>query len=119
MKITESEWAVLDILWTKDSFALGEITKELKAVNGWSKNTVYTYLTRMEQKGLVKIDRMYEKPYSAAVSKEECARCERKELLEKVYSGAAGDLIAAFLKESKISHEEVEKLKDMLDRMEV
>ncbi len=119
MKLTESEWAVMEALWDSNSLALGEITQALKEVNGWSKNTVLTYLTRMEKKGIVSIDRGSDKPYSAAVTKEECAREERQELLNKVYSGATGDLISAFLKESKISKKEIEKLRKLLDEMEV
>ena len=119
MKLTDSEWAVMEALWTAEEHALGEITDALKSVNGWNKNTVLTYLTRMEKKGIVKIDRGSDKPYSAAVSREECAREERQELLNKVYSGATGDLISAFLKESKISKKEVERLKKLLDEMEV
>lgn len=119
MKLTEAQWAVLEVLWTGERFSLGEITGALKAVNGWNKNTVYTYLTRMEEKGMVAIDRSREKPYAAAVTREECARQERAELLTKVYGGAAGDLIAAFLKESSIPAKEVERLKKLLDEMEV
>lgn len=119
MKVSEAEWSVLEILWEGERFTLGDITKALKNVNGWSKNTVHTYLTRMSRKGLVTIDKENEKPYSAAVTREECAKKERGELLNKVYHGATGNLIAAFLKESDISREEIEKLRVLLDEMEV
>lgn len=119
MKLSEAEWAVLNILWSGRRFSLKEITTALQKVNGWNKNTVYTYLTRMEKKGLVAIERSQDKPYSAAVTKEYCAQKERNELLDKVYGGATGDLIAAFLKESSISSEERNRLKKMLDEMEV
>lgn len=119
MRLTEAEWSVLEVLWTNERMAFGEITKALEPVHGWSKNTVHTYLTRMEHKGLVEIDRSKAKPYAANVSREECAKEERAELLTKVYRGAAGDLIAAFLKESSISQKEVERLRKMLDDMEV
>ncbi|MBQ2902139.1 MAG: BlaI/MecI/CopY family transcriptional regulator [Agathobacter sp.] len=119
MKLSEAEWAVLNILWSGRSFSLKEITTALQDINGWNKNTVYTYLTRMEKKGLVAIERSQDKPYSAAVTKEYCAKNERTELLDKVYGGATGDLIAAFLKESTISSEERNRLKKMLDEMEV
>ncbi len=119
MKLTEAEWSVLEVLWSGENFSLGEITKKLSNINGWSKNTVHTYLTRMENKGLVKINRSNNEPYSAAVSREDCAKEERTELLTKVYGGSAGELIAAFLKESSISRQEVEKLQKMLNDMEV
>ena len=114
MKLTDAEWSVLEILWSGERFSL----KEVQA-NGWNKNTVHTYLTRMEKKGLVIIDRGEAKPYRAGVSRDECAKNEREELLKRVYGGAAGDMIAAFLKESKISPQEAAQLRDLLDNMEV
>lgn len=119
MKVTDAEWSVMEMLWVQERMTLKELTQALQPVNGWNKNTVYTYLTRMEAKGLVAIDRSQSKPYAAAVSREECARQERDELLTKVYGGATGDLIAAFLKESKISQKEIARLRSMLDDMEV
>lgn len=119
MRLTDAEWAVLDALWDAGEAALGDIAVRLKEERGWNKNTAYTYLTRMAAKGLVGIDREREKPYSAAVTREDCARAERGELLERVYNGAAGDLIAAFLKESHISREEAARLRRLLDEMEV
>ena len=83
------------------------------------KRQVYTYLTRMAGKGLVSIDRRQEKPYAAAVSRDACARQARDDLLTRVYGGAAGDLIAAFLKESHISSQEAARLRQLLDDMEV
>ena len=119
MKLSESEWSVLEVLWMGERFSLGELTKALSPVHAWSKNTVYTYLTRMAGKGLVSIDRRQEKPYAAAVSRDACARQARDDLLTRVYGGAAGDLIAAFLKESHISSQEAARLRQLLDDMEV
>lgn len=119
MKLTDAEWAVMEVLWNGERFSLSEAVAALQPVKGWNKNTVFTYLTRMEHKGLVVIDRTHTRPYAAAVSREDCAREERDDLLCRVYGGAAGDLIAAFLKESSISREEVERLRKMLDDMEV
>lgn len=119
MKLTEAEWTVMSVLWKNERFALKEITDQLYEINQWNKNTVFTYLTRMEHKGLVEIDRSHSKPYSAKVTKEQCAKEEREDLLNKVYQGSAGDLIAAFLKESPISLSEVERLRKILDEMEV
>lgn len=119
MKLTEAEWSVLSVLWSGERFALGEVTEALKKEKKWSRNTVHTYLTRMEAKGLVDIDHALDKPYAAAVAREDCARRERQDLLQRVYAGAAGDLVAAFLQESKMSGKEIERLRKLLDEMEV
>lgn len=119
MRLTDAEWAVLQALWSGERFTLGEVAAALRETNGWNKNTVYTYLTRMAAKGLVNIDRTHPAPYSAAVTRDECAEQERQKLLERVYNGSAGDMIAAFLRESHISREETQRLRKLLDEMEV
>ena len=53
VNLSEREWLVLEALWDGGSAALGELTKALYEKTGWSRNTVLTYLTRMEAKGLV------------------------------------------------------------------
>ena len=68
MKLTEAEWSVMEALWAGESFSLGELTRALYPGQGWSKNTVHTYLTRMEAKGLVKIERSSPAPYSAGAA---------------------------------------------------
>jgi len=118
-KLNDSEWTVLEALWNGCD-VLGTIVDTLKPQTGWSRNTVHTYLTRMEGKGLVIIDRSLEPHiYSASVSREDCARHERNTLLNKVYGGATGDMLVAFLKETKITEEERQRLKKLLDEMEV
>ena len=119
-KLTEAEWPVLQVLWEGEHFPLGEVVETLRPVTGWSRNTVHTYLTRMENKGLVSIDRTGEPHrYAAAVSREDCAREERSVLLNRVYGGAVTDLVSAFLKESSITPQERERLRNLLDDMEV
>ncbi len=119
MKLSEAEWCVMESLWRGERHSLAAVSAELKTRKGWSKNTVHTYLTRMEKKGLVSIDHALAEPYAAAISRAQCARKERAELLDRVYGGEASELIAAFLKESNISREEVARLRSLLDEMEV
>ena len=79
-----------------------------------------TYLTRMETKGLVRINKeVTPHIYCAMIDRERCQQKERHSFLHRVYSGSTGDLIAAFLKEEPISQEEREKLRKILDDMEV
>ena len=120
IRLTEGEWAILEVLWSGERFPLGEIVSALRPKMNWRRNTVHTYLTRMESMGLVKIHRETEPhQYAAAVSREACAQQERKQLLDKVYNGAAGELIAAFLKESHMTQAERDRLRKLLDEMAV
>ncbi|MBE6715817.1 MAG: BlaI/MecI/CopY family transcriptional regulator [Ruminococcaceae bacterium] len=120
MKLSDKEWIVLEVLWGTDGCELGEIVEMLKKDTAWSRNTVHTYLTRMEAKGLVFIDKnMNPHIYKAALTKDECQKNERQSFLRRVYKGSTSDMIAAFLKEETITKEEMQKLKNLLDNMEV
>lgn len=121
MKLSDKEWRVLEALWpSPEGLALGEVVEALRPATGWSRNTVLTYLTRMETKGLVTIDKTQAPHrYRAAVDRETCAAQERRGLLDRVYQGSAGKLVAAFLKEEKLTAQEREELRKLLDDMEV
>ena len=57
MRLSDREWKVLEVLWQGEGLALGPVVEALRPGTGWSRNTVFTYLTRMEGKGLVTIDK--------------------------------------------------------------
>jgi BlaI family penicillinase repressor len=102
-KLTEAEWSVLQVLWKGKHFSLGEVVEALRPVTRWSR--IYrSYLSDPYGKQGVCIDRPNQRSASlcAEVSREDCARAERSVLLNKVYGGAVGDLVSAFLKESSI-----------------
>jgi len=120
VKLSEREWTVLGVLWQRDGAALGELVEALRPETGWSRNTVLTYLTRMEAKGLVSIDKnCTPHRYRAALDRSACQAKERQNFLRCVYQGAAGELVAAFLREGFISPQEREDLRRLLDEMEV
>ena len=120
VKLSDKEWTVLGALWEGDGATLGEITQALRADTGWSRNTVLTYLTRMEAKGLVSIDKEgYPRRYRAALGQEDCRTQARDSFLRQVYQGSTGDLVAAFLREKPITPRERDELRRLLDEMEV
>ena len=119
-RLSEREWMVLTALWEADGADLGQLTEALRPATGWSRNTVLTYLTRMEAKGLVQIDKEAAPHiYRAALERSACQARERRSFLQHVYQGSTGDLVAAFLKEEPISAEERDALRRLLDEMEV
>ena len=111
MKLSDKEWRVLNALWVApEGLALGAVVDALRPDTGWSRSTVLTYLTRMED---------FPHRYRAAVSREDCAAAERRGLLERAYQGSAGKLVAAFLKDEKLTPQERDELRKLLDEMEV
>lgn len=118
--LTDREWSVMEVLWQSDGAELGQVVAALSADTGWSRNTVHTYLTRLEGKGAVRIDKgQTPHRYYPAVTREACSAAARHGLLERVYHGSAGRLVAAFVKDGNLTAEEREQLRRLLDEMEV
>ena len=121
MKLSDKEWQVLEVLWqAENGLSLGQTVEALRPATLWSRNTVLTYLTRMEAKGLVVIDKTAAPHrYRAGVDREACAAQERRGLLDRVYQGSAGKLVAAFVRDGALTAQEREELRRLLDEMEV
>ena len=53
INLTNSEWYVLDCLWTHSPMTVMELVAALGDRLGWAKSTTITTLRRMEDKGLL------------------------------------------------------------------
>jgi BlaI family penicillinase repressor len=93
-----------------------QIVEILAETTNWKSKTVKTLLNRLVNKNALGFDkngRTYY--YYPIVTKTECARAERHSLLNRVYDGALQPMLAAFLKEEKLSSVEIEELKQILE----
>lgn len=82
--LSEREWMVLDVLWEAPGAELGVLVEMLRPKTGWNINTVHTYLTRMEKKGLVCINKNVSPHiYQAAVDKKKLSGDGKKKLFKQ------------------------------------
>ena len=116
-RISDSEWPVMQILWEYGPLTQSQLMQHLS--REWNKNTVHTFLTRLEKKGLVIIDKSCTPhQYQALVKREDCIYQEKQSFLNKVYQGSVGRLVSSFLQDGDLSREEIEDLRKILDRMD-
>jgi len=116
-KISESEWLVMRVLWSKSPLAAQDIFEQLDSTTKWKPKTIKTLIDRLVKKGAVK----YEKDgrrylYYPAVGREECVTTERKSFIKRVYGGITKPMLAAFLEDAELSGEDIAELKDILEQ---
>ncbi len=118
-KISESEWLVMRILWSKGPLTANEVVKALTGKTKWKPKTIKTLITRLMKKGAVKFEKEGRKyRYYPAVSEAECVRMERYSFVRRVYGGTTRPMLAAFLEDAKLSAEDISELRKILEQKE-
>lgn len=116
--LSENEWYIMQVLWEKSPSTLREICDALKETKGWTKHAVTSFLKRMLEKGAIKVDESGKvKEYFAVWSREDTILEETHSILDRVYRGDLLLMVSNAVKEQKLSKEEIEELKNMLDRL--
>ena len=117
--LSENEWYIMQVLWERSSASLREICDALKESKGWTKHAISSFLKRMQEKGAIAVDESGKvKNYIAVWNKDETILEETQSIMERVYKGDLLLLVSNAVKEQKLTKEEIEELKSMLDSME-
>lgn len=116
---TEVELQILRILWELGPSPVREIHARLNAAKGTNYSTTVKMLSVMLEKGLVRRDSdASPHVYRAAVTRDSAGKRLVKNLVDKVYDGAAMSLVLHALRSSKASPEELAEVRRLLDEME-
>ena len=119
IKLTGSEWSVLDSLWQESPQTVMQLVAELSERVGWAKSTTITTLRRMEEKGLVHCEIAGKgKSYTPAVEQEQAEISETRSFLDRVYRGSVGLMMSAMAQRQELSKEEIAELREILAQAE-
>ena len=118
-QIYASDWKVLERLWEESPQTLMQLVHTLSREVGWSKSTVATMVKRMEAKGLLRFEEggKARKIYPT-LTREEASASETDGLIDKVFKGSPGLLVASLLERSDFTQEEIDELYAMLKKAE-
>lgn len=114
MKLSDNDFEIMNIIWDEGEATAIEIASRLAEKKGWKKPTVYTLIDRLIKKGAIERS---EPDYvcKALINKEDVRTRETAGLLEKLYNGSAKLLVSGFIKEKKLSAEELEELRKLIN----
>lgn len=111
-KIFESEYRFLRILWEHEPVSSPELVRLCSEEIGWKKSTTYTVIKKLAEKGYVRNEKTI---VSSLVKKEEVDRQASEELLERTCQGNIPAFLATFLRDRKLTRDEVERIKRMIE----
>ena len=117
IKLVDSEIRVMNVLWREGDTTAKRISDILKDEVGWNMNTTYTLIKRCIGKGAIE---RTEPNFlcHARIPKEEVQEAETNELINKIYDGSADKLFAALLGKKRLTAEQIQRLKQIVEEWE-
>ena len=108
----ESQFA--DIIWANEPVASGELSKAAESKLKWKKTTSFTVLKRLCDRGLFQNQNGI---VTSLISREEYYARHSERYVQETFGGSLPAFFAAFGTRKKLSEQEVEEMKRLIDEM--
>lgn len=109
IRLHEGELNVMELLWSNKELAAKDISKIIKEYIGWEKNTTYTVIKRLIDKGAIeRIDPGF--ICKAIISKRAVQEIETEALLNKLFNSSLNTFFVEYLANKKLSSAELFEL---------
>ena len=113
-KLFDSELKVMEPLWEDGPLSAGELAKRLAASCGWNRNTTYTVIKKLVDKGAVaRSDPGF--LCTPLVTREEVRRQETDNLISRLFGGSKTQFLSAFLSEKDLTPAEADQLRELIE----
>lgn len=115
IKISDSEWEVMRVIWTMGQSTAKEITDLLSANKNWKTATVKTLLGRLVKKGILQPESQGKKfIYTPLVSEEATVRSATENLFSHICAKKIGQTIAEMIMEAELTAADIAMLQEAL-----
>lgn len=112
-RLCESDFRFMSVIWDNEPLTSMELVERCGAELGWKKSTTFTMLRKLCEKGFAKNDKS---TVTSLVPREEVQKAESERFVEQTFSGSLPGFLVSFLGGKTISKDEVEELKQLIDR---
>lgn len=113
-QVSDSELVIMRIIWDRDGQAMyADIIDDLEKKGfTWKKNTVLTFLARLGEKGLLRVNKVGRRnDYIALFNEEQYLAQQTKDFVGKVYEGNVTGLVSTLVEQNLISSGDLDELR--------
>ncbi len=112
LKLFDAEYRFMCLIWEHEPVNSTKLVQLCAESFSWKKSTTYSMLKRL---GNRKILQNQNATVTSLIQKQDVMRFESEQLLEKAFDNSLPQFLAAFLKDKKLSKQEAEELKKMIE----
>ena len=109
--VIEARYA--DMIWAHEPVTSSELVKMTAVEFNWKRTTAHNVLRRLIDKGLFRNGMV-----TAVISRDEFYSMQSRRYVEDTFAGSLPAFIAAFMQGSKITADEAEEIRRIIDRTE-
>ncbi len=113
LKLFDAEYRFLSVIWENEPVNSTELSRICLDRLGWKKSTTFNMIRKLSERGFVKNENAV---VTSLVKKSQVEKYESEAVVERSFGGSLPAFIAAFLDGRKISPEEAEEVKAMIER---
>lgn len=111
-RLAEGEAKFADLIWDNEPVGSMQLVKLSEAQLGWKKSTTYTVLKKLCDRGLFQNE---DAVVTSLVTREEFASGKSRQFVEESFGGSLPKFLAAFIGKQRLSDNEVEELKALIE----
>ena len=117
IKLFDGELKLMELLWENEGATAKELSMLAAEKIGWNKNTTYTVIKKLVNKGAIKRKEPSFICHSL-IGREDIGREEAQTVLNSFFGGSVKAMFSSFIAEGALSGEEAEELRRMIDQHE-
>src|SRR5262245_34142284 len=115
-RLTPAQLRIMNLLWEHGELGVAQVWKLLCERQNVARNTVQTTLTRLADKGWLAVRREGNADvFRAARPRNTVVRGLVGQLIDTVFEGSTSGLIATLLENRRISADEAERIRELID----
>lgn len=115
--ISEAEFQVMKVIWEKSPVSTTEVVTELEKTTDWKPKTIQTLLSRLVKKDVLSFKREGRVfVYTPLVKESDYLSQESDSFLKRFYNGTLNAMVVNFLDQDRLSDDEIERLREILEK---
>ena len=114
-KLFDAEYRMMDLLWNREPITCSELSRLCEEQLGWKKTTTYTQIKRMIDRGFLKSEKSV---LTALVKRDQVEQYDSEEIIDQRFGGSLPKFITAFAGAKRLTREDLDELRRLIESFE-
>jgi BlaI family penicillinase repressor len=113
-KLYDAEFKFISLVWELEPVNSTELSRICSRKLWWKKPTTFNMIRKLAERGILRNENA---TVTALVKRKQVQKYESEALVEKAFAGSLPAFLAAFLQGKKLTKQEAEEIKQMIEKV--